>query len=66
MISLIKLMPEQRRHKRKKRTTAARPNGAPRRQWPKDQEKALRRKFRKEKMKGRLPVQIVCLQAMRM
>ena len=33
--------PEQRRLKKKKRTTAGRPKGATRRQWPKDQEKAL-------------------------
>ena len=56
--------PEQRRPK-KKRTTAGRPKGATKGQWPKDQEKALRKEFRKEMMEGRLPGQDVCLEAMK-
>ena len=57
--------PEQRRPKKNKRTTAGRPKGATRRQWPKDQEKALRKEFRKEMIEGRLPGQDVCLEAMK-
>ena len=52
-------------NKKKKRTTAGRPKGTTRRQWPKDQEKALRKEFRKEMMEGRLPGQDVCLEAMK-
>ena len=57
--------PEQRRPKKKKRTTAGRPKGATRRQWPKDQEKALRKEFRKEMMKGRLPEVSSCTKVAR-
>ena len=39
------------------------PKGAPRRQWPNHQEKALRKEFRKEMMEGRLSGQDVCLEA---
>ena len=64
-LPLVLEEPEQRRPKKKKRTTAGRPKGTTRRQWPKEQEKALRKEFRKEMMEGRLPGQDVCLEAMK-
>ena len=53
------------RKRREQLPTAGRPKGATRRQWPKDQEKALRKEFRKEMMEGCLPGQDVCLEAMK-
>ena len=51
------------RKKRRKRT-AENQDGATRRVWPKDQETALRKEFRKEMMEGRLPGQKACMDAL--